>query len=74
MKLVDVSEPGPGPGMLRIANRTIAINFHDIQSRRHGEANLETPYIPGTSFAGTIDAVGPGVEGFLLGERISASR
>ena len=70
MKLVDVSEPGPGPGMLRIANRAIAINFHDIQSRRHGEANLETPYVPGTDFAGTVDAVGPGVEGFLLGERI----
>src|SRR5512147_2074007 len=70
MKLVDVPEPAPGPGMLRIANHAIAINFHDVQSRRHGEAGLVHPYVPGTDFAGTVDAIGPGVEGFTIGERI----
>jgi len=70
MRLVEVSEPSPGPGMIRIANRVIAINFHDIQSRRHGEPGLAHPYVPGTDFAGTIDALGPDVDGFALGERI----
>lgn len=70
MAAVEVPEPSPGPGMIRIANRAIAINFHDIQSRRHGEPGLAHPYVPGTDFAGTIDALGPSVEGFALGERI----
>lgn len=70
MRLVDVPEPEPGPGWLRITNHAVAINFHDVQSRKHGEAGLPAPYVPGTDFAGTIDAIGPGVEGFVLGERI----
>jgi NADPH2:quinone reductase len=70
MKLVDVAEPEATPGMLRIANHAIAINFHDVQSRREGEQGLAHPYVPGTDFAGTIDAIGAGVEGFAIGERI----
>jgi len=70
MRLVDVPEPEPGPGMLRLHNHAIAINFHDIQSRRHGEPGLAHPYVPGTDFAGTVDAIGDGVTGFAVGDRI----
>ncbi|MEW6269120.1 MAG: zinc-binding dehydrogenase [Thermodesulfobacteriota bacterium] len=70
MGLVDVPEPGPGPGMLRLANRAVAVNFHDIQSRRHGEPGLATPYVPRTDFAGVVDAIGQGVAGFAVGERV----
>jgi len=70
MRLVDLPKPEAGAGMLRIRNQAIAINFHDVQSRRHGEPGLAHPYVPGTDFAGTIDAIGPGVEGFAIGERI----
>ncbi|HZR80026.1 MAG TPA: zinc-binding dehydrogenase [Candidatus Binatia bacterium] len=69
MRLVDVPEPEPSAGEIRIRNRAIAVNFHDIQSRRHGEAGLTHPYVPGTDFAGVVDAVGPGVEGFAVGDR-----
>jgi NADPH2:quinone reductase len=70
LQLVDVPEPVPTAGTLRIANRAVAINFHDIQSRRHGEAGLSHPFIPGTDFAGTVDAIGDGVEGFAIGDRV----
>lgn len=70
MKLVEIDEPVAGPGMLRLKNHAIAINFHDIQSRRHGEAGLVPPFVPGTDFAGVVDAVGDGVEGFAQGDRI----
>jgi NADPH2:quinone reductase len=70
MQLVDVPEPEPGPGMLRLRNHAIAINFHDVQSRRHGEPGLAHPYVPGTDFAGTVDAIGDGVAGFAVGDRI----
>ena len=70
LKLVDIPEPDVPPGFLRIRNRAIAVNFHDIQSRRHGEPGLVHPYVPGTDFAGTVDAVGAGVEGFAVGDRV----
>jgi NADPH2:quinone reductase len=70
MKTVEIPEPVPGPGQLRLRNRAVAINFHDIQSRRHGEPGLPSPYVPGTDFAGEVDAVGEGVSGFAPGERV----
>jgi NADPH2:quinone reductase len=70
MHLADVAEPEVGPGLLRIHNRAIAINFHDVQSRRHGEPGLGHPYVPGTDFAGTVDAIGDGVDGFAIGDRV----
>jgi NADPH2:quinone reductase len=70
MHVVDIAEPEPPPGFLRLRNRAIAVNFHDIQSRRFGEAGLTHPYVPGTDFAGTVDAVGDGVEGFAVGDRV----
>ncbi len=70
MKLVDVAEPATPPGFLRLRNHAVAINFHDIQSRRHGEPGLNPPFIPGTDFAGTVDEVGEGVEGFAVGDRV----
>ena len=61
---------GMTTGTVRVRNRAVAINFHDIQSRRHGEAGLEPPFVPGTDFAGVVDAVGEGVEGIAEGDRI----
>jgi NADPH2:quinone reductase len=70
MKPVELPEPAPGPGQLRLRNRAVAVNFHDIQGRRHGEPGLPPPYVPGTDFAGTVDAIGPGVSGFAVGDRV----
>ena len=67
---VEIPEPAAEAGFLRIRNQAVAVNFHDLQTRRHGESGLAYPYVPGTDFAGTVDAVGPGVEGFALGERV----
>lgn len=66
----ELPDPVPGPGQVRVRNRAIAINFHDVGARRHGEPGLDVPFIPGSDFAGEIDAVGPGVEGFRVGERV----
>jgi NADPH2:quinone reductase len=70
LKLVEVPEPVPAAGTVRIHNRAVAINFHDIQTRRHGEAGLTPPFVPGTDFAGIVDALGPGVPQFRAGERV----
>jgi NADPH2:quinone reductase len=70
LKAVEVPEPEVAPGTLRVRNRAVGINFHDVQSRRRGARGQSHPFIPGTDFAGDVDAVGEGVEGFAEGDRV----
>jgi NADPH2:quinone reductase len=70
LKLVDVPEPTPGPGHVRVANRAIAINFHEINERRGQGHTPELPAPMGSDFAGPIDDVGPGVEHLAVGDRV----
>ncbi len=58
LKTVEVPEPAVAPGTLRLRNRAIGINFHDVQSRRLGTRRERLPFIPGTDFAGEVDAIG----------------
>ncbi|ELZ84324.1 NADPH:quinone reductase [Haloferax larsenii JCM 13917] len=72
---LDVREtetPEPGPGEVRIAVEAAGINFADIMQRRgHYRDGPTPPYTPGLEAAGTIDAVGEGVER-EVGERVVA--
>ncbi|ELZ85639.1 NADPH:quinone reductase [Haloferax elongans ATCC BAA-1513] len=72
---LDVREtetPDPGPGEVRIAVEAAGINFADIMQRRgHYRDGPTPPYTPGLEAAGTIDAVGEGVER-EVGERVVA--
>ncbi len=70
LELVEVPEPSPGPGQIRVANRAVAINFHDVGARRKGEPGVPLPFIPGTDFAGVVDAVGEGVMAFRPGDHV----
>jgi NADPH2:quinone reductase len=70
LKLVDVEEPEPGPGEVRVVAEAIAINFHEINERRGQGHTPELPAPMGSDVAGTIDRVGPGVEGLRPGDRI----
>jgi NADPH2:quinone reductase len=70
MKLVTVPIPEPPPGFIRVRNQAVAINFHDINLRRGDEAGGERPLIPGTDFAGVVDALGDGVEHLAVGDRV----
>jgi NADPH2:quinone reductase len=70
LQVADVPEPRPGPGFVRIRNRAIAVNFHDINTRRGDEPDIQLPTILGSDFAGVVDAVGEGVEHIKVGDRI----
>jgi NADPH2:quinone reductase len=70
LRVVEVAEPQPGPGFVRLRNRAIAVNFHDINTRRGDEPDVPLPMIPGSDFAGVVDAVGEGVEHIRAGDRI----
>jgi len=71
LRLVDLPDPEPGPGEVRVAVRAVGINYADILSRRglYGWAP-KLPYVPGMEACGVIDTVGSGVDPERVGERV----
>jgi NADPH2:quinone reductase len=70
LQVVEVPEPQAEPGFVRVRNRAVAVNFHDINTRRGNEPDVKLPAILGTDFAGVVDAVGEGVEHIKVGDRV----
>ena len=71
MTLADTPIPDPGPGEIRIANRAMALNFFDIlQIQGKYQVKPPFPFTPGAEVAGVVDAVGSGVTGFAVGDRV----
>lgn len=60
----------PGLGMARIRNLAIGVNFIDIYHRT-GLYPLSLPAILGVEAAGVIEALGEGVTGFAVGDRVA---
>lgn len=66
------SLPTPGPGEVRIATSRAGVAFGDTL-RRQGLAGVRRPpFIPGYDVVGQISALGEGVSGWSVGERVAA--
>ncbi|MFG1347987.1 NADPH:quinone oxidoreductase family protein [Xanthobacter autotrophicus DSM 431] len=68
-----VPDPVPGPGEVLIAVKAAETNFPDIlvmEGRYQVKPPL--PFSPGKTGAGVIEAIGPGVTGFAVGDRVMA--
>ncbi len=62
--------PEPGPGEVRVRIEAVGVNFIDTYHRR-GWYPVPTPFTPGVEGAGVVDALGPGVTEFKLGEPVA---
>mgnify|MGYP000138122675 CR=1 FL=1 len=64
--------PAPGVRQILIRNHAGAVNFIDTIIRR-GEMpegmRTDLPHVPGVEGAGVIEALGEGVDGFVVGDR-----
>ena len=69
-----VPVPPVGPGEVRVRIAAALTCGTDVKVYRRGyHANMLRPPAPfGHEFAGAIDAVGPGVEGWTVGQRVVA--
>lgn len=72
----DVEAPAPGAGDVRVRVAFAGINFIDVYMRSGVYARSATyktplPMVLGMEGAGTIDAIGAGVEGFAIGQRVA---
>jgi NADPH:quinone reductase len=77
LKVVDLPEPEPGSGEVRIRVYAVAVNPTDITFRTGGRAAQlaarPTPYVPGMDVAGVVDKLGEGTDGRLaVGDRVIA--
>lgn len=66
--------PEPGPGEVRIRMRLAPIHNHDLWTIR-GQYGYKPalPAVGGSEGLGTIDALGEGVEGLAIGQRVNAA-
>lgn len=71
LQLRQLDDPPVPAGHIQLAMRAIGLNFADIY-RRRGEYHLAgaAPHIAGYEGAGEVVAIGAGVSGFALGDRI----
>lgn len=73
LRWASLPRPEPSPGEVRVAIRAASLNFPDlliVQGRYQHKPPL--PFVPGAELAGIVDAVGAGVEGLRIGDRVAA--
>ncbi|MEM7276428.1 MAG: NAD(P)H-quinone oxidoreductase [Actinomycetota bacterium] len=71
LTVAEVPTPEPGPEQVRVAVRATALNRADLLQRRGLYPGPPMDHeIPGMEFAGTVDAVGPGVTAHQLGDEV----
>ena len=70
--LRELPDPAPGPGEVLVAPARVALNFFDtliIENKYQLKPAL--PFSPGGEFCGRVLALGAGVEGFSVGQRVA---
>ncbi|MDF3294138.1 SDR family NAD(P)-dependent oxidoreductase [Streptomyces silvisoli] len=73
----ETERPAPGPGEVVITVRAAALNYRDLMQTlgvlpADADAGFETQVGPGMECAGVVEAVGEGVCGIAIGDRVAA--
>jgi NADPH:quinone reductase-like Zn-dependent oxidoreductase len=76
--LVEVDQPGPGPGEVLVAVRAAGVNPVDWKQRngyrRPGETGSRAfPAVFGQEASGVVQGIGAGVDGFSVGDEVFGS-
>ena len=69
----ELPTPEPKAGEVRVAIRAASLNFPDlliVQNKYQMKPPL--PFVPGSEYAGVIEAVGEGVKGLKVGDPVAA--
>ncbi|MBV7483771.1 NADPH:quinone oxidoreductase family protein [Bordetella sp. BOR01] len=73
LRVEEIPEPAPGKGEVLISVTHAGINFPDMLVMTGKYQNLpDRPFVPGKDAAGSIVAVGAGVDGLKKGDRVVA--
>ena len=69
LREVERPDPVPGPGELRLRVTACAVCRTNLQICEGDLEARRTPIVPGHRIVGQVDALGPGVSGWQLGDR-----
>jgi NADPH:quinone reductase-like Zn-dependent oxidoreductase len=69
LEIVDLPDPHPGPGQVRIAVRAAGVSVSDWK-KRTGLLDRDLPQTMGYEAAGVVDGLGEGVDDVAVGDRV----
>ena len=73
LRLDEIADPVAGPGELLVRVHAAAINYPDVLIIEDKyQLKPPRPFAPGSEIAGEVEAVGEGVEGWSVGDRLIA--
>jgi NADPH2:quinone reductase len=73
LQWVELPDPEPGPGQVAVDVEAAACNFADtLICRGKYQIKPELPFSPGSEVAGRVRALGAGVDGLRVGQRVMA--
>ncbi len=68
----EVATPAPGPGEVLVEIKAASLNFPDLLIVQNKyQFKPELPFVPGSEYAGTVQAVGEGVQTLKVGQNIA---
>jgi D-arabinose 1-dehydrogenase-like Zn-dependent alcohol dehydrogenase len=70
LEIVEREIPDPGAGWVRVKVEACGICHSDAMAKEGTWPGIEYPRVPGHEIAGNIDAIGPGVLGWIRGQRV----
>jgi NADPH2:quinone reductase len=70
LKWEEVEVGNPGPGQVRVRNTAVGLNYIDTY-QRSGLYPMPLPFTCGSEGAGVVEAVGPQVKEFKVGDRVA---
>src|SRR5215469_880792 len=71
LRVVDLPQPSPGPGQVRIAVEACGVCHTDADMVQGMFGDGPFPLTPGHEIAGRIDMLGGDVEGWEVGDRVA---
>ena len=72
LRVTEREAPRPGLGEVVVEVAAAGVNYMDIYQREGvGNYRPEPPFVPGAEGAGTVAAVGEGVRGLAIGDRVA---
>jgi NADPH:quinone reductase-like Zn-dependent oxidoreductase len=72
LRVIDRDVREPEAGEVRVAVAAAAVHPSDIAFRERGIDGIPPPWVPGWDAAGTVESVGPDVDGFAVGDAVMA--
>lgn len=70
LRYEEVVDPVPSRGEVLLRVRAAALNRLDLRARQDRPEVFPMPHIGGLDVVGDVEALGPGVEGYRIGERV----